>query len=474
MPLRNLTVIFVTALFSLICYQKAEHNRYASSVAEAMRLVEDFYVEEVDSRELFENAMTGMVQGLDQYSKYIGPEPFRQLEEDLDQEFGGIGIEIAKKDDDAPLIVLSPLIHTPAHRAGIRAGDTIWEISGVPTVGMSRTDSVKRMRGKPGEPIDLSVKHAGEEKLLPMTIEREIILVQSIKGDVRLPDGSWDFHLAENPRIGYLRLGTFGKHTVDELKTILTDVTMVPPLEAIILDLRGNSGGLLNAAVDTCDALIGKGRIVSTRGRDGSIRSNYVATPATILGAKVPVAVLVNGLSASASEIVAACLQDHHRAVVVGERTWGKGTVQNILELEGGRSALKLTTASYWRPSGENIHRGRDVGEDKPWGVKPNAGYDIPLEADDVRRIAWDRERRDLSPGLIEAYPEILDTLRERFESADPAELPDEPYDDPQLRRAIEYIEENLRKIDAEARTAGRVERETDAALAVKMDGATL
>lgn len=454
MPMRNLTVIFVTAVFSLICYQKAEHNRFASSVAEAMRLVEDYYVEEVDSRELFENAMTGMVEGLDQYSKYIGPEPFKQLEEDLDQEFGGIGIEISKKDDESPLLVLSPLVHTPAFRAGIRAGDTIWEISGVPTVGMSRTDSVKRMRGKSGEPVELSVLHAGSDQPVPMTIQREIILVQSIKGDVRHPDGSWDYHLAENPRIAYLRLGSFGKHTVDELKAILTDATTAPPLEAIILDLRGNAGGLLSAAVETCDAFIAKGKIVSTRGRDGTIRHNYAATPATIVDAKLPIAVLVNGYSASASEIVAACLQDHQRAVVVGQRTWGKGTVQNILELEGGRSALKLTTASYWRPSNENIHRGRDVGEDEPWGVKPDRDYAVPLDEEQARRVAFDRDRRDLTPGLIQSNPDVLDTLRERYESGNAAALPDEPYDDPQLRKAIEYIEENLRKIDAEARTA--------------------
>ena len=383
MPLRNLTMIFVAAVISLICYQKAEHNRYASSISEAMRLVDDFYVEEVDSRELFEDAMRGMVTGLDQYSTYIGPESFKQMEEDLDQEFGGIGIEISKKDDDSPLIVLSPLIHTPAFRAGIRAGDTIWSISGVSTGGMSRPDSVKRMRGRPGETVKLSVKHAGEENLVPMTIKREIILVQSLKGDVRRADGAWDFHLASNPRIGYLRLSSFGKHTVEELRAVLTDTTTSPPFEAIILDLRDNSGGLLSAAVETCDAFVSKGRIVSTRGRDGLIRVKYDAKlSTTIVGATMPVAVLVNGFSASASEIVAACLQDHGRAVIVGERTWGKGTVQNILELEGGRSALKLTTASYWRPSGENIHRRRDVSDDDPWGVKPNQDYKVPLRSE--------------------------------------------------------------------------------------------
>jgi carboxyl-terminal processing protease len=291
--------------------------------------------------------------------------------------------------------------------------------------------------------------------MVSMTIEREIILVQSIKGDVRRPDGSWDFHLAENPRVAYLRLGGFGKHTVDELTSVLTDETLSPPLEAIILDLRGNAGGLLDAAIATCDAFIGKGRIVSTRGRDGAIRHTFPATSDTIVDAKMPVAVLVNGQSASASEIVAACLQDHRRAVIVGERTWGKGTVQNILELEGGRSALKLTTASYWRPSGENIHRRRGISESEPWGVKPDHGYAVSLPNEDIRRAAWDREKRDLFPGLIEDSPEILDTLRERFETKDSTEqLSDEPFDDPQLRQAINYIEEKLRKIDAEARTA--------------------
>ncbi len=500
MPLRNLTLVLVTAILSFACYQKAQHNRYASSVVDAMRLVERYYVEAVDSRQLFENAMTGMVKGLDQYSQYIGPTDFQRMEEDLDQEFGGVGIEIVKRDDESPLIVLSPLVDTPAYRAGMRAGDTIDEIEGSPTAGMPRETCVTLMRGKPGSPVTLLVRHLNEPAPVELTIVREVILVQSVKGDLRRADGSWDYHLQENPRVGYLRLEQFGKHTVEELEEILGNAEQAPPLEALILDLRGNSGGLLSAAVQTCDAFIAKGPIVSTRGRDGQIRDKYSATASTMVPPDLPLAVLVNGTSASASEIVAACLQDHRRAVIIGQRTWGKGTVQNILEFEGGRSALKLTTTKYWRPSGKNIHRDQDAGEDEAWGVRPNAGFDIVLTDEQARALARQRARRDLYPGLLDEYPELLVELErptppdeinggaprdpapqpppsqpppsqpplESPPSEPPSQPPppdgshgaapagsatppspqaaadDEPLDDPQLRKAIQYIEQRL------------------------------
>jgi len=417
MPLRNLIVILVAAVFSFACYQKAQHNRYAASVADAMRLVENYYVEEVDARTLYTNAMKGMMSGLDQYSSFVDADAFRRMEEDLDQEFGGVGIEVAKLADDQPLVVLSPLVGTPAHRAGLRAGDEIMAIDGAATIGMPRDESVKKMRGRPGSEVTLSVRRFGQDQPEDVKVVREVIMVNSVKGDRRNADGSWDYHLKEDPRIAYLRIHTFGQHTAHEVKDILSDPSADPPYEALIIDLRDNAGGLLEAAVETCDAFISEGVIVSTRGRDGEVRSRHTATPKTIVEPDFPIVVLVNGLSASASEIVAACLQDAGRAVVIGDRTWGKGTVQNVLELEGGRSALKLTTASYWRPSGKNIHRRKDSTDDDPWGVTPADGDRIPLTRDLARAVLRRREIDDLYPGLLEENPDLMQAIEERLDA---------------------------------------------------------
>ena len=464
MPLRNLTVICISMVLSLACYLKAERNRYATVVAEAMHKVRTYYVEDVESRELFENAMKGMVEGLDQYSNYIGPDLYRHLEEDLDQEFGGIGIEIDKPDAETTLMVLSPLVGTPASRGGLRAGDEILSIDGRATVGLPRQDAVKSMRGKPGSKVLLEVRHPGEDESFKVTIEREIIQVQSVLGDTRRPDGSWDFQLHENSRIAYLRLTGFGKYSVAELTRILTE-SRRKPFEAALIDLRGNAGGLLSASVAACDLFIDKGLIVSTRGRDRLERDRFDATSDVIIPTDFPLVVLVDHNSASASEIVAACLQDHERAIVVGERTWGKGTVQNIFEMEGGRSALKLTTASYWRPSGQNIHRGRKEQEDEngTWGVRPNKGFEIVLTDEQRRQVLLQRRRRDVVHGL-KYRPEAIalrvpvdteSTDQDAVETRqDPTAGNDQQFDDPQLRRAVEYLEQQLLKIDAKSRTA--------------------
>ncbi|MEX0819974.1 MAG: S41 family peptidase, partial [Pirellulaceae bacterium] len=395
MPPRNLTIIFFAAILSLVCYHKAERNRYASGVAYAMDLVSEYYVDEVDSRALFENAMSGMVSGLDQYSAYISPDSLNQMNASLDQEFGGVGVEVEKKELDQPLLVLSPLVGTPAYRAGIQAGDRIIAVDGEGLIGVHLTDAVKRMRGKPGAEITLTIERTGRAAPFDVKLVREVISVDSVLGDTRRADGSWNYALEENPRIAYLRLTTFGQHTVEEVAKVLEATDDRNGFEAILLDLRGNAGGLLDAAVGLCDLFIDSGRIVSTNGRNGKLRSSYPATPGVAVPRDIPLVVLVNNFSASASEIVAACLQDHHRAVIVGERTWGKGTVQNILELEGGHSALKLTTATYWRPSGENIHRRKDAPEDEAWGVQPNEGFKVAIPEEMLEQVFRQRRQRD-------------------------------------------------------------------------------
>jgi carboxyl-terminal processing protease len=273
-----------------------------------------------------------------------------------------------------------------------------------------------------------------------------------------------------------LRLTTFGKHSVEEFRKALGDGKGCP-FDAIVIDLRNNAGGLLDAAVDTCRLLIDEGRIVSTRGRDGHERSSYNANGTAVIAKSVPMVVLVNRFSASASEIVAACLQDHHRAVVIGERTWGKGTVQNLFPLEGGHSALKLTTASYWRPSGKNIHRLKDAPITGNWGVSPDPGFEVTLSDEELERFVRLRRDRDLGnsvKSIVEGAlkntngkkdesatkptsegatvrpatpPTSSDSTKKESTEDKPAEpSPSKPLsnDDPQLRKAIEYLEQQL------------------------------
>jgi len=449
MPSRNLTIILLASMISLVCYFKAERSRHAAGIAEAINMVSEYYVDKVDSRKLYEDALAGMVSGLDPYSGYISPEDLNQMNVTLDQEFGGVGVEVEKQQVDDPLTVLSPLFGSPAYRAGILAGDKILAVDGASMIGIHLRDSVKLMRGKPGTEVLLTIERAGQEEPLEVKIVREVIQVDSVLGDVRHADGSWDYRLAEDPRIAYLRVITFGQHTVEEITKVLQSGEREPRVEGILLDLRGNAGGLLDAAVETCDLFVDQGRIVSTNGRDGKLRSSHEATSGMVVPREVPMVILVNQFSASASEIVAACLQDHGRAVVIGERTWGKGTVQNILELEGGRSAIKLTTATYWRPSGQNIHRSETAKDTDGWGVQPNAGFEVQVTDEEAQKIFTQRRERDRNHDTEQA-PATPAT-----ESASPPTT-ETPFDDPQLRRAIEYLQQRLGDPNPESQTAVR------------------
>jgi carboxyl-terminal processing protease len=292
----------------------------------------------------------------------------------MDQEFVGIGVEVEGPPAVEELRVVSPVYGSPAFRAGMRAGDVILEIEGVSTKTMDINAAVKRMKGLPGTRVTLLIRHVGEEQPIRLVVQRELIHTKSVLGDTIRQDGQWNYFLASEPRIGYVRITTFGEQTASELREVLQFKDH--PIDALILDLRGNVGGLLEAAVETCDMFIDEGVIVSTRGRHADDERTYSATAdGTILDPAITMVVLADRYSASASEIVAACLKDHQRAVVVGQRTWGKGTVQNVIPLERGTSAIKLTTASYWCPSGKNIHRSRNATEEDDWGVRPSGEW---------------------------------------------------------------------------------------------------
>jgi carboxyl-terminal processing protease len=473
-PSRNLLVLTLAVMVSVACYAKAAHNRYVAMLAEAMGLIEENYVEPVDSRALFEGAMSGMIGSLgDQHSVYIPPRAYMEFQEGLDQEFGGVGIVVEVDPKSKFLTVMSPLVNTPAYEAGIQAGDVILKINGKSTRDMELPDAVEVMRGKPGTPVNLTIRR-GEEETLEFRVLRANIPVESVLGDTRKPDGSWNYFLEEHPQIGYIRVTTFGDHTVGELEKALAQLGD-HPIEALILDLRDNAGGYLSAAVSVSDMFLDRGRIVSTQGRVGIDREPYEAIATNDLFPNdKPIAVLVNRQTASASEIVAAALQDHGRAAVAGVRSWGKGTVQNVIPMEGGESALKLTTAKYLRPSGKNIHRSQDAPETAEWGVSPNEGLEVAVADETLEKLYRLRRQRDivLRPGqalppIASFIPETSSTPEESSDELSAAADPDDPpleeegqpetpepppvkvekcSDDPQLQRAIEHLRGKLEK----------------------------
>ncbi len=349
------------------------------------------YITEVDRRELIESAIRGVLSSLDPYSTYISSEELQRFRDGIESEFGGIGVQIDA--DAGQLKILSPIHGTPAYRADLIAGDRILQIDGKSTDGLGIDEVVELLKGEEGTNVTLVIVHPGEDAARKVTITREKIHIDTVLGDGRKPDGSWDYTFKPREDIGYVRLVAFSRDTAGELRRVLTQLKK-EKMRGLIIDLRFNPGGLLAAAIETSDLFISKGRIVSAEGRNSPERIWNAHEEGAFDG--IPMAVLVNRYSASSSEIVAACLQDHRRAVVVGERTWGKGSVQNLIELADGRGALKLTTAGYRRPNGKNIHRFPNAKDNDEWGVTPDEGYRITLDGREMLELIRDRRNRDI------------------------------------------------------------------------------
>jgi carboxyl-terminal processing protease len=437
MPRRSLWLIFLVTIGSLACYERADRNPYGRWFSEVLDTINRYYVEPVDDQKLFEGALSGMIGRLDEYSAFLPRSEAGQFQEALDQQYGGIGIEVNLEGENKQLTVMSPLVGTPAYKAGIRAGDKIVAIDGKPTANHTLPEIVSWLRGKPGDPVTLSVLRAGSDDPLTFELVRARIRVNSVLGDSREPDGSWNYFLPGEDGIGYIRINSFGETTYEELSDALAWLTD-HKCRGVILDMRNNPGGLLQAAQDVCNLFLPKGAvIVTTRGRDERVRLKAEADGNGPYE-QLPLVVLVNDKSASAAEIVAACLQDHNRAIIVGDRTWGKGTVQNVIELEGGRSLLKLTIASYWRPSGKNIHRLESSAADDEWGVKPTPGYAVKLDDRQTATLEEQRRKRDVVPYSAPDQP------------APP--VTGSPVDfDPQLQKAVEALKEKLKSEPAVA-----------------------
>ena len=308
---------------------------------EVFHRIKTDYVEEVDDKTLLENAIKGMLTGLDPHSSYLTPEDYQELTIGTRGEFGGLGIEVGM--DDGFVKVIAPIDDTPAQRAGIKAGDVIIRLDDTPVKGMTLSDAVKIMRGKPGTQIKLTIVRESEDKPLIIEVVRDIIQVKSVKSQML------------EPNYGYIRISHFQEHTGEDLEKAVQELKQANHgnFKGLVLDLRNNPGGVLNAAVAVADAFLSEGMIVYTEGRVADASLKFTARPKDVLNG-APIVILVNGGSASASEIVAGALQDHKRAVIMGNKTFGKGSVQTILPMNNN-AALKLTTAHYYTPSGRSI-----------------------------------------------------------------------------------------------------------------------
>lgn len=394
--------------------------------------------DDLDNHKDLDFTLQRMLTHLDPYTTYIDPEALQRFKQDTSGNFTGIGVQIRKDTTRDMLQVVTPIKDSPAYRAGIKAGDTITEIirdtdargrhlpepEVTSTKGMSLSDAVKKILGRPGTPVAITVERDGEPKPLHFDLTRALVKMESVLGVKRRPDDGWDYLLDADNRIGYVRLTNFADETYNDLRKALVQMQRGGGIRGLVLDLRFNPGGLLTSAVQISDLFIDDGLIVTIRNRAGQEAPYSGESEGSLLD--FPMVVLINGGSASASEIVSACLQDHKRALLIGERSYGKGSVQNLQSFEGGK--LKLTTASYWRPSGKNIHRFPHAKETDEWGVTPDKGVKLSRkEREELVEAQHNQEiipRRDAPPKEpLPAYKDRqletgLDYLRGQIKTA--------------------------------------------------------
>jgi carboxyl-terminal processing protease len=442
MSYRNLMLLFGAVIVCYACYVRAEQNPYARYVAAGYSVIDDWALADVPDDELFNGAMHGMVSMLhkhgDQHSEFVDAKQQAAFNEEYEQEFGGVGIRLRLfGEPKMPTVIGLPERGTPAAAADIRLADRIEAVDGKATAGLSLEEVTTMVRGPVGEPVTLSIRRPGADEPHVVRLDRAVINVESVLGDVRQSDGRWNYLLSEEPRIGYVRIRMFGDKTAAELAGVMNELSK-QPLAGLIIDVRDDAGGSLDAAVAISDLFLRAGRpIVTTRDREEMVRDRFVSTGAGKY-VDLPLVVLVDRNSASASEIVAACLQDYQRAVVIGERSYGKGTVQRLMKIESGRSLLKLTSATYWRPSGKNIHKMPEDTDADEWGVTPNSGFEVKLDKEGYELWRNYRLRRDLMGEG--ADPSLAEEL-----AREDGEIPSD-YRDQALERALEHLRESARE----------------------------
>jgi carboxyl-terminal processing protease len=387
----------------------ADTYRQLNLFGDVFERVRSDYVEKPDDGKLVESAINGMLAGLDPHSSFMDAKSFRDMQVQTRGEFGGLGIEVTM--EDGLVKVVAPIDDTPAAKAGILANDIITHLEDEPVQGLTLNQAVEKMRGPVNTKIRLKIMRKGQDKPIEVTIVRDIIRVRAVRSRT------------EGDDIAYIRITQFNEQTTDNLKKVLADFESQIPankLKGYILDMRNNPGGLLDQAISVSDAFMDKGEIVSTRGRNAEETQRFNARAGDLTKGK-PIIVLINGGSASASEIVAGALQDHKRATVLGTRSFGKGSVQTIIPLGAGNGALRLTTARYYTPSGKSI---------QAKGISPD--IEVLQDVPDELKARTDTKGESALRGHLKADGEE--------QTGSQSYVPPDPKDDKALKMAIDLL----------------------------------
>ena len=389
-------------------------------LARVIEIVRKSYVKEVDAQELIYGALHGLLSSLDPYSQFMEPDIYNEMKVDTKGEFGGLGIEITIR--DGILTVITPIEDTPASRAGLQPGDKIVKINGDPTKDITLMEAVKKMRGKPGTEVQITIMRLGEKEFLDFTIARAIIQIESVKEARILKDG-----------IGYIRLTQFQENTAEDFNAALKKLED-KGLQGLILDMRYNPGGLLNTAVEVADRFLARGEvIVQTLGRGDEVEMEVKASGNNAL-LDIPLVVLINEGSASGSEIVAGALRDNHRALLVGTKTFGKGSVQSVMPLQD-KSAIRLTTGHYYTASKKPI-------QDE--GIEPD--IEVPMSTEEKKAFILKKYKslemleKEEKPALPEGEGEAVDNEEEGGKKAEGEKPGKETELDPQLQKALDIM----------------------------------
>ena len=408
---RNLLIVAIVVPGCLLACAAQDRTGQGKRFAEVIHRIDKGYFRTIDSEQLFQAAMEGVFHKLDDRSEFIEPSKLRNYERDFKKEFAGIGVELDAELSSGDIVVVAPVYGGPAWQAGIRSGDRIVSVEDIETSGRNLSKIVAQFRGEVGSQVDLCIRKQGvglndRSAIQDITISRRNITIESVRGDRRLPGGNWDWWLQGDPNIAYLRISHFSKRTDTEVAGLIEKLAFKQPPKGLVIDLRGNSGGMLEGGIALCNLFLEDGLIVAVtndrlkdRSNRKQLQQKWTATAGQVLKG-VPIAVLVDEFTASVAEIVAACLQDHKRATIVGSRSFGNASVQTITTLSSGPGAIRLTTNEYQRPSGTSLNRLSTSTESDAWGVRPDSNFAFsPTRKQLEDWITWRQDRDRVRSG---------------------------------------------------------------------------